>query len=149
MKSTWTTGEIAALKKIPNIELHRVGKGFYKILDDRFTEGEHRTAAAKALALLREKIASAKFQLIILDEVNVAADLKLLDPADVLALIAPSPAPLQTTDYRLPPAPLPHFILTGRNAPQLFLDAADLVTEMREIKHPFQKGIKAVKGLDY
>lgn len=143
MKGTWGTGEIATLEKILNIELHRVGKGFYKILDDTFTDEEHRVAAQKALDLLREKIASQQYQLIILDEINVAADLKFLDPAEVLALITSPPTPSPT------PASLPHFILTGRNAPQPFLDAADLVTEMREVKHPFQKGVQAVKGLDF
>ena len=113
-----------------------MGKGFYKILDDKFTDEEHRAAAKEALDLLREKITSGLYQLIILDEVNVACDLKLLDPNDVLALLKSAHPSL-------------HFILTGRNAPQLFIDAADLVTEMREIKHPFQRGIQAEKGLDF
>ncbi len=156
MKGTWTTGEIEALNSLakaglPDIELIRMGKGFYKILDDKFTEEEHRAAAREALNLLRKKISSGIYQLIILDEINVAADLKLLDPKEVLALIKPGAEATITPDSARSnsSSPLPHFILTGRDAPQSFIAAADLVTEMREIKHPFQKGVHAVKGLDF
>lgn len=136
MKGTWTTGEIEALKKIPEIELKQMGKGFYKILDDRFTEKEHQNAAHEALTTIEECISSKQHDILVLDEVNVAVDLKLLDASAVVAVLKKATPPL-------------HILLTGRNAPREFMEIADLVTEMKEIKHPFQKGIQAVKGLDF
>jgi len=136
MKGTWHTGEIDAVKAIPNIDLIQAGKGFYKILDDKFTDEEHQAAAQEAIELIQEKINSKKYQLIILDEVNVAADLKLLEEKAILDLLNNADASL-------------HFIFTGRNAPQSFIDHADLVTEMTNIKHPFDNGIQALKGLDF
>lgn len=136
MKGTWHTGELDAVKKIPEIELIQTGKGFYKILDDHFPEEEHRAAAGDAIQLIREKVESGKYSILILDEVNVAVDLKLISAEAILKVLRDAPDPL-------------HFILTGRNAPPEFLEAADLVTEMTEIKHPFQKGIQAQKGLDF
>jgi len=136
MKGTWHTGELDSIKNIPGIDLIQAGKGFYKILDDQFPEEEHRQAVADAVALIKERIGCGKYQLIILDEVNVAAYLKLLEEDVIIQLLKSAPPNL-------------HFILTGRNAPPSFIELADLVTEMREIKHPFQKGVQAEKGLDF
>lgn len=136
MKGTWTTGELTALKKIPEIEIHQMGKGFYKILDDKFSTAEHQKAADEALKFIEEKIQSGAYALIILDEINVATDLQLILTKKVVAVLKRAPTNL-------------HILLTGRNAPQAFLEIADLVTEMKEIKHPFQKGTQAQKGLDF
>lgn len=136
MKGTWHTGELTSIKNIPGIDLIQAGKGFYKILDDHFPEEEHRQAAADAITLIKERISSGKYQLIVLDEINVAVQLKLLNESVVLTLLNNAPPNL-------------HFILTGRDAPHAFIERADLVTEMQELKHPFQKGIPAEKGLDF
>lgn len=136
MKGTWHTGELDSVANIEGIDLIQAGKGFYKILDDNLPEDEHRTAVNHAIALIKERIAGNKYQLIILDEANVATHLKLLEEDVILGILDSAPPGL-------------HFILTGRNAPASFIERADLVTEMKEIKHPFQKGKPAEKGLDY
>ena len=83
-----------------------------------------------------EKISSRNFDLVILDEVNYAIDLDLINIEDVIELIKTKPDSLDV-------------VLTGNNAKQEIIDLADLVTEMKEIKHPFKSGIKAKKGIDF
>ena len=91
---------------------------------------------AEALELLMEKLGSASYDLVIADELNVALDTGLLAERDVRRLLASRPRQV-------------HLIVTGRVAPPFLIDAADLVTEMREVKHPYQQGIKAQPGIDY
>jgi cob(I)alamin adenosyltransferase len=136
IKGTWHYGELDAIARLPEITLVRAGKGFYKIIDDKYTEAEHREAAAAGLALARESLAKNEHALVILDEINVAVSLGLLQVADVLALL----------DLKPPEMSL---ILTGRNAPAEVIERADTVTEMREIKHAFRQGILAKRGIDY
>lgn len=136
MKGTWDTGELHSIPKLETVEIFQTGKGFYKILDDRFSEAEHRQAAEEALHQIESKIQSKKYDVLILDEINVAVDLKLIAAEKILEILKKAPKSL-------------HIVLTGRNAPQVFIDTADLVTEMVEVKHPFQKGIPAQKGIDF
>ena len=82
------------------------------------------------------KISSRNFDLVILDEVNYAIDLGLINIEDIIELIKTKPDNLDV-------------VLTGNNAKQEIIDLADLVTEMKEIKHPFKSGIKAKKGIDF
>ena len=74
--------------------------------------------------------------MIILDELNIAADLKLISQEDVLSVINAC-------------SKKQHLVITGRNAPEYLIEKADLVTEMKEIKHPYQQGILAQKGIDW
>ncbi len=97
---------------------------------------EQRQAAAQALALAREALVSGAYDLLILDEVLTARQMALLTTADVLSLIAEKPPGLE-------------LVLTGRGAPPEVIAAADLVTEMVPHKHPFQRGIKARRGIEY
>jgi cob(I)alamin adenosyltransferase len=136
IKGTWRYGEMDALERLPEIELHRSGAGFYKIMGDTLPEEVHRKAARDGLELARDKLRSGNFQLVILDEINNAVRAGLLSVEDVLGLIDDKP-------------PSVDLILTGRDAAPEVQERADLVTEMREIKHPFQKGILAKKGIDY
>jgi cob(I)alamin adenosyltransferase len=137
IKGSWRYGELDGIKKLaPNVELHQKGLGFVGIMDDKLDKSEHIKAAGKALAFAREKIQSGKYDIVILDEINVAVSLGLIKVEDVVELIENKPE-------------LMDLVLTGRNAGQKIIDRADLVTEMREIKHPFQKGIKAQKGIDF
>ena len=141
-KGDWPVvyGEVELAKKLyPQFEVLQLGRGFVKIMGDKKPFEEHVEAAKAALTLTRERMLSGKYDLIILDEVIYALgylDFKLIDLADVLQIIREKP--LQT-----------HLILTGRNAPPEIIEAADLVTEMREIKHPMKKGIPAQQGIDY
>ena len=84
----------------------------------------------------KEKIQSEKYDLIILDEINYAVNLGLINIESVIELIKSKPQKLD-------------LVLTGNHAKQEIIDLADLVTEMKEIKHPFKSGIKAKKGIDF
>jgi cob(I)alamin adenosyltransferase len=137
IKGSWHYGELDGAKLLaPYFVIERMGKGFYKILDDKLPEEEHRKAALAAADRAIEILRSREYDLVILDEINVAVMTGLLPVEKVLEIIATKP---EST----------HLILTGRGAPQEVIDHADLVTEMREIKHPFQKGKLAQKGLDF
>ena len=141
-KGDWPVvyGELELAKRLhPQMEVLQLGRGFVKIMGDKKPFDEHVQAAQAAVALAREKINSGQYDLVILDEVNYALgylDFKLIELADVLDLIEKKP-------------PHVHLILTGRNAHPDVIEKADLVTEMREIKHPMKRGIPAQQGVDY
>ena len=137
IKGSWHYGEMDSSKKLePNFELIAVGKGFVGILDDNSPREEHEKYAAEALKVCREKIFSEKYNVIILDEVNYAISLGLINVKEIIKIIKEKPASLD-------------LVLTGRDAKEEIIDLADLVTEMKEIKHPFKSGIKAKKGIDF
>ncbi len=137
VKGSWHYGEMDGIKALePDVIMEQMGRGFYKILDDNLPEEEHKKAARAALKHARDVMNSGDYQLVILDELNNAVDLDLLQIEDVIALLKEKPGKLNV-------------IITGRNAKPELIEIADLVTEMKEIKHPFQQGIKARKGIDY
>ena len=137
IKGSWHYGEIDSSKKLePNFELIPVGKGFVGILDDNSPREEHEKYAAEAVKICREKIFSGKYDVVILDEVNYAINLDLIDVQDIIKIIKEKPFELD-------------LVLTGRNVREEIVELADLVTEMKEIKHPFKSGIKAKKGIDF
>jgi len=137
IKGSWHYGEMDSSKKLgPNFELIAVGKGFVGILDDKSPREEHKKYAAEALKICREKIFSEKYDIVILDEVNYAINLGLLDVNEIIKLIKEKPKKLD-------------LVLTGNHAKEEIIELADLVTEMKEIKHPFKSGIKAKKGIDF
>jgi len=137
IKGPWKSGEqVSAERLAPEFELIKAGKGFYRIMGDRIPEEVHRNAAAEGLALADEKITSGQYDLVILDEINNAVADGLLTIEQVIALIDRKP-------------PHVHLILTGRNAHERVLDRAHMVTEMRDVKHPYQQGILAQKGIDF
>ncbi len=117
-------GNPSASSGSPAFKLVKMGLGFVGILGDKLPREEHEKAARKALEYFREELKSGTWQLIVLDEVNVATSLGLLKAGEVLEALKDVP------EERL-------VMLTGRGAPQEFIDRADLATEMREIKHPF------------
>ena len=137
IKGSWHYGEIDSSKKLePNFELIPVGKGFVGILDDNSPREEHEKYAAEAVKICREKIFSGKYDVVILDEINYAINLDLIDVQDIIKIIKEKPFELD-------------LVLTGRNVREEIVELADLVTEMKEIKHPFKSGIKAKKGIDF
>jgi len=137
IKGSWHYGEMDSSKKLePNLELIAVGKGFVGILDDNSPREEHEKYAEEALKICREKIFSKKFNVVILDEINYAINLGLISIDDVVKLINEKPDDLD-------------LVLTGNHAKDEIIELADLVTEMKEIKHPFKSGIKAKKGIDF
>ena len=137
VKGSWHYGELDSAKRLaPEFELITAGKGFVGILDDKSPREEHVKAANDTLAISKEKIMSGKFNVVILDEINYAVQLELLKIDDVIDLIKSKPAELD-------------LVLTGNHAAKEVIEIADLVTEMKEIKHPFKSGIKAKKGIDF
>lgn len=136
VKGNWKYGEMESVKLIPNIELHQMGKGFCKIMGDNIPESEHRSAAENALEFATEKMLSKKYELLILDEVFVAISTGILSEKKVIEFLKKKPDEM-------------NLILTGRKATKRIIEIADLVTEMKERKHPFKKNILAKKGIDY
>lgn len=136
IKGGWRYGDLKAAEKLaPGFEIRQMGEGFIKGKDDNSLD-EHRHAARQALETARKEIASGSYDMIILDEVLYAVHYGLIELADVLELLDQKPEML-------------HLVLTGRNAPPQIIERADLVTEMREVKHPFTQGIAAQKGIEY
>ena len=141
-KGDWPVvyGELELAKRLSGqLEVLQLGRGFVKIMGDKKPFAEHVEAAQAAIQLARERMMSGKYDVLILDEVIYALgylDFKLIELKDVLELLRSKP-------------PEMHVILTGRNAPPEILEAADLVTEMKEIKHPMKKGVPAQQGIDY
>ncbi|MBN2808130.1 MAG: cob(I)yrinic acid a,c-diamide adenosyltransferase [Deltaproteobacteria bacterium] len=135
IKGGWQYGELAAAKKFENFSLEPMGKGFLK-LGDGDPLPEDCALAEKTWALCADRILSEKYDLVVCDEVNYALSYGLLPVSMVLETLARKPSWV-------------HVILTGRDAPEALLAVADLVTEMREIKHPYQKGIMAQRGIEF
>lgn len=137
LKGNMYSGEIDGIKRLlPNVELHIAGKGFCGIKGDKYSFEEHRRCAQDAIKLAKEKMLSGEFDILILDEVHNAVELKLVDLSQVIELIDTKPL-------------LMHLILTGRDAHSEVINRAHTVTEMKEIKHAYRHGIKPQKGIDY
>ena len=133
MKSeTANFGEERAAKKM-GIELIPLGGGFTWTSKDLEKDKE---LAQRCWALCKEKLSSGTYDIVVLDEITYPINFGWLELNDILETLRNRADDL-------------HVVLTGRDAPQALIDYADLVTEMREVKHPFQRGIKAQAGLDY
>ncbi len=137
VKGSWKYGELKGVKRLePNVELHVIGEGFVGIVDDTKSFEQHRLAAQKGVELALAKIRSGDYQLVILDELNVAQSLGLVTQEELESILAAR-------------GEKQNLVITGRGASDWLKEQADLVTEMKEIKHPFQKGILAQKGIDW
>ncbi|MFU8819176.1 MAG: cob(I)yrinic acid a,c-diamide adenosyltransferase [Desulfurivibrio sp.] len=128
------SGELKALDAWAGpVELHQVGSGF-SWQDRELTE--FRASALAGWRLAEEKIAAGTHDLVVLDELTYLVHFAVLKPEQILQTVLARPTGQ-------------HLLITGRDAPAELIAAADLVTEMREIKHPFQQGIKARKGIEF
>jgi cob(I)alamin adenosyltransferase len=137
MKGDMYSGEIDGIKRLsPNVDLHVTGKGFCGIRGNPYSFKEHRANAQEAIKLAMERMLSDDFDIMILDEINNALKLKLIDLPQVMDLIDAKP-------------PLMHIVLTGRDAHPQVIEKAHTVTEMKEIKHAYRQGIEPQKGIDY
>ena len=133
IKGTWITGEKQFFDKLGAVTWHTMGEGFTWNTQDRDRDV---AAATAAFAKAREMMESGDFNLVVLDEINIALRYDYLTAEAVIAGLEAR-------------HPLCSVILTGRDAPQAICDYADLVSEMREVKHPYQAGIKAQRGVDF
>jgi len=134
MKGEFPYGEQKVLSDLPNVEFARYG--FVSFVDPANVRPEEKEEAQKALAAAEQAMLSKKYDVIILDEVNVAAAWKLITVDEVIKLINSRPEEID-------------LILTGRYADPGVIELADLVTDMVKIKHPYDKGIPSRKGIDY
>ncbi|MEE4253058.1 MAG: cob(I)yrinic acid a,c-diamide adenosyltransferase [Desulfuromusa sp.] len=137
MKGDIYAGEWDGVKKMDcDIELIATGKGFCGIQGNPYSKQEHRANAQDAIDLAKEKIAAKECDLLILDEINNALHLGLVDLEQVLDLLQSKPS-------------LMHLVCTGRDAHEKVIDIADTVSEVREIKHAYRKDIEPQPGIDY
>jgi cob(I)alamin adenosyltransferase len=134
MKGDFPYGEQKILCQLPNCTVERFG--FQEFVDPAHVKPEEKEEARKALLAARKAMLSLKYDVVILDEVNVAAAWKLIDLGDVIKVIHDKPEKVE-------------LILTGRYADPKLIKLADLVTDMVKVKHPFDKGILSRKGFDY
>ncbi len=136
IKGGWTTGEEKALKNLSsNISWHSLGEGFTWETQDRIRDEK---LVQEAWELAKEYIKNESYKLIILDEINIATKLGYLDSEEIITF-------LKTLNNRKN-----HIVLTGRGASDSIINYADLVTEMKLIRHPFkEQGIKAQKCVEF
>lgn len=134
MKGPFPYGERQVLPKLPNLSFEVFGHEY--LIDPNNVKEEEKEQAREALKASKLAIQSSRYDLVILDEINIASAWKLIDVKDVLELIENKPSTVE-------------LVLTGRYADQRIIDKADLVTNMDEIKHPYHKGLEARKGIEY
>jgi cob(I)alamin adenosyltransferase len=140
IKGSWHYGELDAVEAlrpnfVGNFVIRQMGRGFVKVGGAEADPEDIRLVQA-AWQEAREAIDSGVWDLVVLDEINYAISYGMLDPAEVAEALKAKPE-------------MVHVILTGRNAHPLLVELADTVTEMREVKHAYQKGILAQRGIEY
>jgi cob(I)alamin adenosyltransferase len=134
VKGAWGTGERTVLARFPDLVTCRaMGEGFTWDTQDRARDI---AAARAAWDIAQGMIADPSYRLVLLDELNIVLRYEYLPLAEVMAELKAKPRDL-------------HVVVTGRNAPPALLDAADLVTEMTLVKHPFRAGVKAQPGIEF
>jgi cob(I)alamin adenosyltransferase len=140
LKGSWHYGELDAAKIMgtppnPDFVIKQMGRGFVKV-GGAETDPEDIRMVEAAWDEAAEAILSDDWDLVVLDEINYAIGYKMLDPQAVADVLARKPERV-------------HVILTGRNAHPILVEIADTVTEMREVKHAYQKGILAQRGIEF
>ena len=137
IKGPWRSGEDDSYQRLaPDFKIIKTGLGFVGILGDKLPREDHINAARKGLELARQEMLSGNWNLLILDEVHNAIQLELLTVEDVMPLVNNMPEGMD-------------LILTGRDARQEFIDLADIVSEVKEIKHIYNTGVKGKKGVEW
>jgi cob(I)alamin adenosyltransferase len=137
IKGSWHYGELDAAKLLgeERVKILPMGRGFVKVGAEK-PHPEDVRMVEEAWQFARGEILSGRYDLVILDEINYAISYKMLAPEPVVETLKNRPENV-------------HVILTGRNAHPALLEVADMVTEMREVKHPYQKGVLAQRGIEY
>jgi cob(I)alamin adenosyltransferase len=137
MKGDIYAGEWDGVKKMGcEVELIPTGKGFCGIQGNPYPYKEHRMNAQGAIQLTHQKMESGQYDILVLDEINNALHLRLVDLEQVLEIVRRKP-------------PLMHLVLTGRDAHAQVIELADTVSEIKEVKHAYSKGIEPQPGIDY
>jgi len=134
IKSPHAYGEVTAIERFPNLQIKSMGEGF--IFGSSQPSKKHVEAARHAWEACLREIFSLQFRLVVLDEINVAIHLGLVHPERVREMMFLKPQNL-------------HLILSGRHAHPEIMEHASAVFEMKEIKHPFHRGVQARRGVEY
>jgi len=138
IKGPWKSGEDESCKAFgESMKIVKKGKGFVKIAGDKLPFETHVDAAKEGLSYALEEIGTRKWNILILDEMWNALNLGLISKDEAFDFIDKASKLVD------------HLILTGRDCPSEFIDRADIVTEMREIKHPFHAGTQATASVEY
>ena len=136
LKGSWHYGELDAVKAFgDNFVMKQMGRGFVKV-GGAETDPEDVRMVNEAWNEAKDAIMSGKWDLVVLDEINYAIGYGMLDPEVVAQTLREKPE-------------MVHVILTGRNAHPTIVDLADTVTEMRQVKHAYEKGVEAQRGIEY
>ena len=139
IKGGWNYGELKTIEELGRLSQGRIkveqcGKGFTNT--GKVTMEEHKAAAHEAMEKAEEALTGGAWDLVILDEINYAVKYELVTEEEMLSLL----------DKKLPEL---HVVLTGRDAAKALIERADLVTEMHLVKHPYDQGVKAQKGIEF
>jgi cob(I)alamin adenosyltransferase len=136
LKGSWHYGELDAVKAFGDrFLMKQMGRGFVKVGAEK-PDPEDVRLVEEAWAEAAQAITSREWDLVILDEINYAISYHMLEPAKVAEVLKNKP-------------PMVHVILTGRNAHPTIVELADTVTEMRQVKHAYEKGVEAQRGIEY
>jgi cob(I)alamin adenosyltransferase len=138
IKGQWKSGEREILRNLPGVDLEVTGRGFTieSLRNPTIPMEDHAAAAAHGWQVAQQIVRAGEYDLVVLDEVLGAVTAGLVPLDELVALVRTKP---QTV----------HLVLTGRGAPPEVVEAADLVSEVRPIKHPFERGIKAQRGIEF
>jgi cob(I)alamin adenosyltransferase len=138
IKGQWKSGERDVLRGLPGVDLEVTGRGFTleRLRDPRIPMEDHAAAAAHGWQVARTIVGEGAYDVVVLDEILGAVTAGLVPLGELLELVRSKPSEL-------------HLVLTGRDAPAELIEAADLVSEIQPIKHPFEKGIKAQRGIEF
>ena len=139
IKGSWKTGERTAFTElVPQVEIAAEGRGFTieALRDSRISDDAHAQAGRNAWQLAHQAVHSGRYRVVVLDEILGSISAGLVPLTEVVELINSKPREL-------------HLVLTGRNAPPEVIDAADCVTEMREVKHHYRNGVPAQRGIEF
>jgi len=134
IKGGFDYGELYIAERLPNLKLAAFGRG--RFITEAPPSQKDVQLARDAFDLAKKVVDSGEYDIVILDEVNVVLNLKMIDIDEVVKLIKNKPKHVE-------------LILTGRYAPAQIMEVADLVTEMREVKHPYARGVPPRKGIEY
>ena len=134
IKGSWKSGELISVKRFDDLmDIYTLGRGF--LLDAEDIEKD-KEAAKEAWEFAKDIIVKSKYDIVILDELTYLIKYKMVEEDEVIDFLIKKPNKL-------------HIVITGRDASSRLVEVADMVTEMKEIKHPLNRGIKCQKGIEY
>jgi cob(I)alamin adenosyltransferase len=138
IKGQWKTGEREILRGLPGVDLEVTGRGFTieGLRNPNIPMEDHAAAAAHGWHVAQQLVHEGEYDMVVLDEILGAVHAGLVPLDELVELVRSKP-------------PLMHLVLTGRNAPPELVEVADLVSEIQPVKHPFEQGIKAQRGIEF